>query len=130
MSTPLSWEEQALSDPDALRGFLELCNKVTAEAPSSSVFYWGASIEETVEAMAQALEKNPDADTWYVAGTGGDRGTHLFAFCGNGPNSESKAYFIQLALQLLPVLLRKRLVWIDFMGEQTDTDYQLRHTES
>jgi hypothetical protein len=130
MSTPLSWEEQAISDPNALRSFIELCNKVTAEAPCASARYCSASIDETVELMAEALEKNPDAKTWYVLGDGGDRGTHLFAFCGNGPNSESKAYFIQLALQLLPVLLRKQLSWVDFWTDIDGNEYQLRNTES
>jgi hypothetical protein len=130
MSTPLSWEEQAISDPNSLRYFLDLCDCVTQEAPSSTVHYRIASPEETAEAMVQALEKNTTDEMWYVVGSEGDRGAHLFAFCGNGPNSESKAYFIQLALQLLPVLLRKRLVWIDFMGDQTDAEFQLRNTES
>jgi hypothetical protein len=130
MSAPLSWEEQAISDPNQLRAFLELCDRVTEEAPSSTVLYWDASVKEIVESMAQTLEKNPNPETWYVVGREGDRGPHLFAFCGNGNNSESKAYFIQLALHLLPLLLRNQLSWVEFMGDQPDADYQLRNTES
>jgi hypothetical protein len=137
MSNPLPWEEQAISDPNSLRAFIKLCDQVTAEAPCATAHYRSASIDETVEAMALALEKNPNDVMWYVVGSEGDRGAHLFAFCGNGPNSESKAYFIQLALKLLPVLLRHQLGWVETIDELevggvdgVDAIYQLRNTES
>jgi hypothetical protein len=152
MSTPLPWEEQAISDPDALRSFIELCDEVRLDVGSDPcVYHRVTSSNQMAMELGVLLEKHPSKEMWLVGGQEGYEGIHLLAFCGNGAHSESKAYFIQLALQLLPVLLRKRLGWIECMQEieqsredqdeefladydlcdlSTDSDYQLRNTES
>jgi hypothetical protein len=131
MSTPLSWEEQALSDPDALRSFIELCDEVRQDVGSDPCIYHRVtSAEQMAKELGGLLEKSPSKEMWLVGGQEGYEGVHLMAFCGNGAHSQSKAYFIQLALQLLPVLLRDRLGWMELMGEDLDVDDQLRHTES
>jgi hypothetical protein len=131
MSTPLSWEEQAISDPDALRSFIELCDEVRKDVGSDPcVYHRVTSSNQMAVELAEILAKRNSKEMWLVGGQEGYEGVHLLAFCGNGIHSQSKAYFIQLALQLLPVLLRQRLAWIKFMDDESDDDYQLRNTES
>jgi hypothetical protein len=131
MSTPLPWEEQAISDPDALRTFLKICDEVRDDVGSDpTVYYRVTSAEQMAADMAVILEKRDSEMMWFVGGKQDEEGAPLLAFCGNGPHSPSKAYFIQLALQLLPLLLRQRLSWVEFWKEQLDVDDQLRNTES
>jgi hypothetical protein len=138
MSTPLPWEEQAISDPNALRTFLKICDEVREDVGSEpTVYYRVASIEQTIKDLTLVLEKRPNEMMWYVGGAEGEEGVHLLAFCGNGIHSPSKAYFIQLALQLLPTFIRNQLDWIETMEDLevggvdgVDAIYQLRNTES
>jgi DNA-binding transcriptional ArsR family regulator len=131
MSTPLPWEDQGLSDPNALRAFIELCDLVRQDVGDDpTVYHHVTSSEQMAEDMAAILEKRDSDEMWFVGGKQDEEGVHLMAFCGNGPNSEYKACFIQLALQLLPLLLRDRLGWMELMGEDLDVDDQLRNTES
>lgn len=116
MDKPLSWEEQALSDPDALRAFIELCDEVQTNGSYQTVYTRVASIKQTMEWLRGALEKNPNDECWMTVEQERD-GVTIFAFHGNGPNSQNKAFFTQMALQLLPVLLRGQLAWCEFMGE-------------
>jgi hypothetical protein len=130
MSAPLSWEEQAISDPDALRSYIELCDEVRQDVGSEPcVYHRVTSGNQMAIELGVILEKQPSKEMWLVGGQEGYEGVHLLAFCGNGEHSSSKAYFIQLALQLLPVLLRQRLSWVEFWNDN-DEDYQLRNTES
>jgi hypothetical protein len=137
MSTPLTWEEQVLCDPDALRSFIELCEEVRQDVGSDPcVYHRVTSSEQMSKELAVLLEKSPSKEMWLVGGQEGYEGIHLLAFCGNGAHSQSKAYFIQLALQLLPLLLQRQLLWLEVIGEMEqsredlDEEYQLRHTES
>jgi hypothetical protein len=130
MSAPLPWEEQVLSDQDALRSYIELCDEVRQDVGSDPcVYHRVTSGNQMAIELGVILEKQPSKEMWLVGGQEGYEGVHLMAFCGNGEHSSSKAYFIQLALQLLPVLLRKRLSWVEFWNDN-DEDYQLRNTES
>jgi hypothetical protein len=138
MSAPLSWEEQALSDPDALRSFIELCEEVRKDVGSDPcVYHRVTSGNQMAMELGVVLEKLPSKEMWLVGGQEGYEGVHLLAFCGNGIHSQSKAYFIQLALQILPVLLQHQLDWIEAMEDLevggvngVDVIYQLRNTES
>jgi hypothetical protein len=131
MSNPLSWEEQALNDPDALRSFIVTCDVVREAVGSNPVVYRSeASSKQMAKELEVILKKHPGNEMWFVGGPENAEGIRLLAFCGNGMYSQSKAQFIQLALQLLPVLLQDRLGWIELMGETLDVDDQLRNTES
>jgi hypothetical protein len=146
MILPLSWEEQTLSDPQVLGAFIELCDEVRQDVGDyPTVYHRVASIEQTSQDMALILEKRDSDEMWFVGGKQDEEGVHLLAFCGNGPHSQSKAYFIQMALQHLPVLLRNQLEVLRVRCEDdaartcnpddldiwvTDDAYQLRNTES
>jgi hypothetical protein len=146
METMLPWEEQALSDPDALCAFIGLCEEVRQDVGSYPVVYHRTDThEQMAQDMAYILAKHESEEMWFVGGKQDEEGVHLLAFCGNGPHSQSKAYFIQMALQFLPLLLRNQLEVVRVKVEDeaartcnpddlatwvTGDDYQLRNTES
>jgi hypothetical protein len=130
MSAPLSWGEQLLCDPEAVVAVLNLCDGLIGQEQFQTFYRDDGSLDTIIEIQRKALEAHPDCTEWICVGKESQDGVSIFAFCGNGPQRKEKAYFIQLALHLLPVLLRQRLGWMEHMGDALDVDDQLRHTES
>jgi hypothetical protein len=109
MSAPLSWEEQLLAEPEAVRAVLNLYDELVGQEQFQTFYRDDGSLDTIIEIQRKALEAHPDCTEWICVGKENQDGLSIFAFCGNGPQRKEKAYIIQLALHLLPVLLRRQL---------------------